>query len=563
MFSVQLTFVRYDIFQHTIPTGSLPDKWKSGQITPIFKKGDKQRAKNYRPVSLTSIPRKILEQLIREGILNHLMTNNLLTKCQHGFIRGRSCVTQLLAVLDIWTEIMARRGNIDCIYLDFSKAFDSVPHRRMLHKLQAYGIKGNVLRWIDHLLQGRVQRVSVNGVLYMIAAVISGIPQGSVLGPILFIIFVNDMPEIVNTMIQMFADDTKLFWEIKDAHDRDQLQNDLKALEDWSNEWLLKFNADKCKVMHLGKSQGEFKYTMTKDDHPIELEKTTLKKDLGVHVDPSLTFSAHCEQQVNKANRLLGLIRRSYTYIDGDSLVKLFTALVRPHLEYANAVWYPVYKKDSTLLENVQRRATKLVPGLRDEPYETRLQRLKLPSLQYRRVCGDMIELFKHITGIYRVDADYIKLDNSITRGHDKRLKKQRASKIVRQNFLTFRATNTWNSLPQEVVAAPTLNAFKARLDKHWTKFRFSLQSLHELNKADGKFLAGPNLPTGFEMPNHRRRGYVYVCICINMIIFSHNSFGYTMYILIVVIPLNVNKAIRDGKYLAPPHASAWQRSPH
>ena len=144
--------------------------------------------------------------------------------------------------------------------------------------------------------------------------------------------------------------------------------------------------------MHLGKSQGGFKYTMTKDDHPIELEITTLEKDLGVHVDPSLTFSAHC---------LLGLIRRSYTYIDGDSLVKLLTALVRPHLEYANAVWYPVYKKDSTLLENVQRRATKLVPGLRDEPYETRLQQLKLPSLQYRRVRGDMIELFKHITGTY------------------------------------------------------------------------------------------------------------------------------------------------------------------
>ena len=219
----------------------------------------------------------------------------------------------------------------------------------------------------------------------------------------------------------------------------------------------------------------------------LNLRKQLLEKDLGVHVDPSLTFSAHCKQQVNKANRLLGLIRRSCTYIDGDSLVKLFTALVRPHLEYANAVWYPAYTKDSTgdstLLENVQSRATKLVPRLRDEPYETRLQRQKLPSLQYRRVRGDMIELFKHITGIYRVDADYIKLDNNITRGHDKRLKKQRASKIVRRNFLTFRATNTWNSLPQEVVAAPILNTFKARLDKHWTKFRFSLQSLHELNK--------------------------------------------------------------------------------
>ena len=119
-----------------------------------------------------------------------------------------------LTLLDIWTEIIDRCGNVDCIYLDFSKAFDSVPHHIMLHKLQAYGIKGNVLRWIEHFLQGRFQRVSVNGVLSMIAAVISGIPQGSVLGPILFIIFVNDMPEILHTMILMFADDTKIFWEI-------------------------------------------------------------------------------------------------------------------------------------------------------------------------------------------------------------------------------------------------------------------------------------------------------------------------------------------------------------
>ena len=180
---------------------------------------------------------------------------------------------------------MDRRRNIDYIYISrLSKAFDSVPHRRIIHKLQAYGIKGNVIRWIDHFLQGRVQRVSVNGVLLMIAAVISGISQGSVLRPILSIVFVNDMPEIVHTMIQMFADDTNIFCKIKDAHHRDQLQHELKAPKDWSNEWILKFNADKCKVMHLGKSQGEFKYTMTKDDHPVDLENS--REISWLHVDP-------------------------------------------------------------------------------------------------------------------------------------------------------------------------------------------------------------------------------------------------------------------------------------
>jgi len=328
--------------------------------------------------------------------------------------------------------------------------------------------------------------------------VISGIPQGSVLGPILFVIFINDMPEVVHAVIQMFADDTKLYREIRSAQDGDQLQQDLDALEKWSQDWQLKFNADKCKVMHIGEQREPHSYYMTKDDIPVKLEITKLEKDLGVYVDPTLTFSAHCEQQVNKANRILGLIRRSYSYIDGESLLRLFTSLVRPYLEYANPVWYPIYKKDSTLLENVQRRATKLIPKLRDLSYEKRLESLKLHSLQYRRVRGDMIEIFKHTTGIYKVEANYIILDNSITRGHDKKLKKQRASKSVRCNFLTLRATNSWNSLPQHVIAAPSLNAFKSRLDKHWDKYRYSLQSVHDIFKADGSVHDRPNLPTGF-----------------------------------------------------------------
>jgi len=488
------------LFQLSLKSEKLPSDWKVGNISPIHKKGSRQIPGNYRPVSLTSVVGKVMEQLIRDVITDHLVTNELLTACQHGFIKGRSCITQLLATLDHWTEVMDRDGDVDAIYLDFSKCFDSVPHERLLLKIQKYGIQGKLWSWIADFLRGRKQQVSIEGCQSILSMVLSGIPQGSVLGPLLFIIFVNEMPELVHSSILMFADDTKVFTEIRNEEDATKLQEDLTALQEWSQIWQLRFNPDKCHVLHLGSNNQKYKYNMNKStDEQTTLQETLLEKDLGVLIDPTLTFSSHCEAQVGKANRILGMIRRTYSYLDNNSLVKLYTSLVRPRLEYGYPAWSPLYKKDCILLENVQRRATKMVPKLKDLPYEDRLKVLNLPSLFYRRARGDIIEIYKHISGSYSIEAPYIKLEVSPNenRGHKCKIQHPRTNRRVRKNFLLDRAANTWNRLPAKIVEAPSLNTLKNRLDKFWSQYRYGQSSPHDHYNYDRSYLDRPNLLTG------------------------------------------------------------------
>ena len=248
------------IMQKSLEEGFLPQAWKDAHVSPVFKKGKRNLTTNYRPVSLTSVVCKLLESVIRDHMMKHIENNNLLTDYQHGFVPGRSCSTQLLACLDIWTKILDSGSVMDAVYLDFSKAFDSVPHQRLCTKLAACGIEGNILRWITNFLSNRRQRVVVNGKESSWESVLSGVPQGSVIGPSLFIIFINDMPDTVKSFIQMFADDAKVFTETATEHQRAQLQGDLEALLGWADRWQLAFNAKKCKVMHLGKQNCQHKY---------------------------------------------------------------------------------------------------------------------------------------------------------------------------------------------------------------------------------------------------------------------------------------------------------------
>ena len=242
------------LFTKSLVKGQLPSDWKAAVVVPLHKKGNKKKTENYRPVSLTSIVCKILESIIRDKLLWHMDTNNLFTIHQHGFRNSRSCVTQLLEVLEDWTEILDEGSCLDCIYLDFSKAFDTVPHQRLLNKLHNYGIRGKVRTWIENFLENRSQSVKIGNTRSVKANVISGIPQGSILGPILFLIFINDLPEVVQSTVKLFADDTKIYSRVNSQDEHNKLQGDLDNLATWSDTWQLKFNAQKCKSMHLGRN---------------------------------------------------------------------------------------------------------------------------------------------------------------------------------------------------------------------------------------------------------------------------------------------------------------------
>ena len=271
--------------------GILPKDWKNAFVSPIFKKGARNIAENYRPISLTSIACKLMEKLVKDSLLAYMVENNLLSKKQFGFISGRSTVTQLLQYLDKCADVIANGGVVDSIYFDFSKAFDTVPHRRLSEKMKAYGIQGSLLKWIEAFLAGREQMVRVNGELSGPKPVISGIPQGSVLGPLLFVLYINDLPDAVSSNILLFADDTKVFQQVRSKDDALLIQNDIDILNAWSEKWLLKFNTDKCHVLTLGKIDKimhTHRYTLYGD----ELDHVFEEKDLGVTIDMEMTFEA-------------------------------------------------------------------------------------------------------------------------------------------------------------------------------------------------------------------------------------------------------------------------------
>lgn len=463
-----------EIFKTSIRSGKLPQEWKNARISAIFKKGNRKIASNYRPVSLTSIICKTMEKIIRSHIIDHMQRNQLFSDKQFGFISGRSTALQLLKVLDIWTEAIDCGFSVDVIYMDFMKAFDTVPHRRLVAKLSGFKINGNIIKWIEQFLSNRHQQVMVNGEVSSWRSVTSGIPQGSVLGPILFVLYINDLPDNVNSTAFLFADDTKLFRIIKDISDKAVLQSDLHLLIEWSNRWLLRFHPDKCKAMNIATNPSEINaYTLTINNTATVLENIT-QKDIGVTIDNRLEFDSHINAKINKANSMFSLIRRSYKFLNKDMFIPLYKALVRSHLDYANSVWYPYKQKYVDAIEGVQRRATKQIAGLKNLSYEERLKVLKLPTIAYRRIRGDMIEVYKILHQIYDKEVCNIlhmrrdHINRMENRGHSLMLFHKFAAKNIRKNNFTNRVVSTWNKLTDEVVTAPSLNCFKNRLDKHW-----------------------------------------------------------------------------------------------
>ena len=398
-------------------------------------------------------------------MVEHLMSHDLFSDSQHGFVPGRSCVTQLLHTLEEWTTWLDQGEKVDVVYLDFQKAFDSVPHQRLLSKLDAYKIQGNFKTWIADFLHGRTQRVVVNNARSQWCNVKSGVPQGSVLGPTLFVLYINDLPEVLDSTVRIYADDTKAFSCVSTPDQRKLLQADLCSLTDWSSKWQLQFNARKCCVLHLGSGDCQERYTIGSS----ALSTVEETKDLGVLVDDKLKFHSHVSYAINKANRVLISIRRAFQCHDTSTIPKLFKGLVRPLLEYGNVIWSPRYISDAKAVERVQKRATKMISTMKHLPYIERLKCLNLPSLEYRRRRGDMIQVYKIIYEHDRLNPDhFFQLADTPTRGHSLKLSKPRCRTNVRKNTFSHRVIDDWNSLPEVVVQAPTIDAFKTRLDRCW-----------------------------------------------------------------------------------------------
>ena len=467
------------LYNNILTSHDIPEDWRTAIITAIFKKGAKSDPGNYRPVSLTCIICKILESIIYDAIIEHLIKNKLLSKNQYGFISKRSASLQLLAVLQLWCSILDESGNeIHDINMDFMKAFDTVPHRRLIKKLRSYGITGDILLWIEAFLQGRKQKVVVNGSSSDWCDVISGVPQGSVIAALLFVIYINDLPENIRSHLFLFADDCKFFREIATQEDIDIMQADLDTLFEWSQKWLLTFHPGKCVNLRitLRKDTEPHVYHLGNDD----LKNVDEVKDLGVTVDGKLKFESHISGKVNKANQLWGAIKKAFKHMNPDIFKKLFCAHIRPHIEYAVQFWAPYLRKSINQIESVQRRATKNIPGFQNHSYKERLQLLDIPTLAYRRLRGSMIEVYKMINVYDPEVTPPLDIRSYRTRGHNQRLYVKPANKLhPKHHSFQHRVVNPWNSLPSDVVNSPNLDTFKNRLDKHWKnlKLKFDHES--------------------------------------------------------------------------------------
>jgi Reverse transcriptase (RNA-dependent DNA polymerase)/Endonuclease-reverse transcriptase len=453
------------VMRASLREGSVPEDWRTANVAPIFKKGSKSDAGNYRPVSLTSVSSRLMESIIKDQIVSHLDRNRLIRSTQHGFMRGRSCATNLLAFLDKMTATLDSGEAADVIYLDFAKAFDTVPHERLKKKLRAHGISGQLLKWIAAWLSNRKQRVVLNGKESSWEEVLSGVPQGSVLGPLLFIIFINDLDLSVSELelLLKFADDTKVARVIKDDTDRQGLQLALDRLIDWSERWGMIFNVKKCIVMHIGRNNPQSDYVMKN----TTLGTTKEEKDLGVAISDSLKPAAQCARAAKTALAVLGQITRAFRYRDKLTFVQLYKQYVRPHLEFSVQAWSPWQQADKDKLERVQQKAIGMVSGLRGRTYEERLKELGLTTLEERRHQADMAHMYKICTekdGLRK--ADWFAPPTAAaarTRQHADPLNVRplHGRLETRSNFFTVRAGEPWNAIPGRIKHARTVSRFK------------------------------------------------------------------------------------------------------
>ena len=452
------------IYRKSLESSEVPNDWKIANVVPIFKKGSRDSAENYRPVSLTSVVCRVLERVIKVGMVEFLEEYKIILKSQHGFTKNRSCLTNLLEFLNYVTDKVDRGKPVDILYLDFSKAFDKVSHQRLIFKLWKVGIRGDLLEWIRNWLLGRKQREVLNGEKSSWHDVESGVPQGSVLGPLLFTLFVNDLDLGLDCRVYKFADDTKIVRVVENIQDCYNQQGNIDRLEGWGCKWKMEFNVKKCKVMHVGYSNINFGYIMNGQ----WLEECEYEKDLGVLIDRNLKASRQAFAARNKANRMLGFIGRNVSYRSRDVIKRLYLAYVRPHLEYCVQAWGPHYQQDLDLLEAVQRRATRMIPGIRRLEYKDRLKDLGMFSLRRRYIRGDMIEVYKMFEGLDDLDInEFFEVDeDDRTRGHSRKLKVRYSRLDCRKYFFSLRAVDLWNKLGSDTVNSDSLYCFKNRLDR-------------------------------------------------------------------------------------------------
>ena len=467
----------YILWRHSLDNGDISPLLKSAVICPILKPGSQRNhPKSYRPVSLTSHIIKVFERIIRTALVKYLEDNNLVPEDQHGFIKGKSTLSQLLNHIEESIRNWEDGKATDTIYLDFAKAFDKVDHDILCHKLKALGITGKLGIWIREFLTGRTQRVSANGLLSDSFLVISGVPQGTVLGPILFIIMICDLGrDLLYSIVSKYADDTKNVAKIGNTDDSTNFQKELNnVVYPWAPNNNMCLNGDKFEHHRIGNNLG-IENHVYKDPTGAIIKEKEFIKDLGVHISSDLTWTRQTNEVVSKARSMSGWTMRTFQTREREPMSTIWNSLVRPHLDYCSPLWSPRPSnfQEIDLLEETYRSFTRQITGMDGLDYAQRLKELKRSSIQRRHERFKIIYLYKIKEGL----VPNISNTNGLAFKEHIRYGCKcivpsfpivGKARKARDNSYAWTASNLWNALPKCVrnITGKKVEFFKKKLDK-------------------------------------------------------------------------------------------------
>jgi hypothetical protein len=455
------------IFNLSLSSSTLPSDWKHAIVTPLFKgKGSRNDISNYRPISCTSVTGKLLESLVKQRLLFHFLSNDMLSKSQFGFLPGRSTTSNLLYTDFLIHNEISNGNTVDLILFDISKAFDSVPHSSLLFKLSnVFGITGKLHSWLKAFLTDRTQAVKLPpGIISSSVPVTSGVIQGSVLGPILYCAYTNDIIQCFTYgKAILYADDLKVVFPIdrlKPNESYTLIINDLKKLSAWSMDTGLKFNFKKCTVLHYGYNNPNFAYTL--DNYTLPVSDSA--SDLGILRTSNLSYDTHCSNIIRKANSTCAYILRTFATRNSTFLTRVFVAYVRPILEYACQVWSPCTVDTINRIEHVQRLYTKRIRSIAHLSYDNRLKFLGLCRLETRRLFLDLLFMYK-----LKLNSTHLALhDFSVTESqlHANRFKSVITHSHIAYYFYIARTVRLWNFVFAHTDTARNVAHFRWLLHK-------------------------------------------------------------------------------------------------
>jgi hypothetical protein len=462
------------LFNLSLITGKFPQQWLHAIVIPLPKPGNPNLIENYRPISLTSSMSKLMEKIIYKELFKFFEENNLIPDCQHGFRPNKSVTTQLVETYDDWTNALENKKNIDVIFFDVKKAFDRLPHPVLLKKLQNAGVDGNILQILHSFLNNRTFSVKIGMSLSNPQIITSGVPQGTLLGPLLFNFFVADLPKtcaIDGISIKLFADDIKSYQMFDYFYETIKMVEFVKLLNFWCKINGLTLSETKCEVMHLGKNNPQRPYSL---NHRILPVAEDIVRDLGIYVNPSLKWSDHISLICSKANSRLYLLFKCLRSSDYKFLTKMYSTYVRPLLESSSIIFNPHLRKDIDKIERIQRKATRTIFArcfkikYFDMPsYEERLTRLGLKPLEFRRLVADLVLFYKIVNKTVNLNLrSNFAWVRRRGRGSKFRLNFSQSFNSHRKHFFFQRTGRLFIKLPDDIQNAPTVGIFKNALFK-------------------------------------------------------------------------------------------------